>query len=136
VRERYSDMNRLKENLVMEVEGEHCPLLTQMEKVKISEEDADFEGLRQVVNPDYFRECHILCKRGHNSVTEGDVVQIKPLYHNPATDEYFDVENLALRYYSQVEGFHGTHSENALGRTLFGIFFWDVVFYDKIPYVF
>lgn len=28
------------------------------------------------------------------------------------------------------------HCENALGQTLFGLLFWDEIFFDKIPYVF
>jgi Fanconi-associated nuclease 1 len=58
------------------------------------------------------------------------------MYLNPHTNEYFDVENLALRYYCLHEKLNGMHCENALGKTFFGLLMWDVVFDDRIPYVF
>jgi hypothetical protein len=38
------------------------------------------------------------------------------MYFNPNENEYFDVENLALRYYSLHEGLNGMHCENSLGK--------------------
>lgn len=58
------------------------------------------------------------------------------MYFDPAKNEYFDVENLALRYYSTHEKLNGMHCENSLGKQFFGLMMWDVVFYDKVPYVF
>lgn len=57
------------------------------------------------------------------------------MYFNPYKNEYFDVENLALRYYSLHENLNGMHCENAFGKYLFGILFWDIVFESEIPYV-
>ena len=50
------------------------------------------------------------------------------MYFNPYKNEYFDVENLALRYYSLHENLNGMHCENAFGKYLFGLLFWDIVF--------
>jgi hypothetical protein len=61
---------------------------------------------------------------------------MRPIYHNQYKNEFYDVENLALRYYSLHQGLNGMHCENTLGLALFGILFWDEIFYDKIPYVF
>lgn len=61
---------------------------------------------------------------------------LRPMYIDPTTNETFDVENLALRYYSKHEGMHGMHCENSLGKTLFGLLMWDLVFDDTVPYVF
>eukprot|EP00343_Euplotes_focardii_P000757 CAMPEP_0205800506 /NCGR_PEP_ID=MMETSP0205-20121125/2169_1 /ASSEMBLY_ACC=CAM_ASM_000278 /TAXON_ID=36767 /ORGANISM="Euplotes focardii, Strain TN1" /LENGTH=98 /DNA_ID=CAMNT_0053063671 /DNA_START=41 /DNA_END=337 /DNA_ORIENTATION=+ len=57
-------------------------------------------------------------------------------YHNPVTKEVFSVEDLALHYYSTKKNYSGIHSENGLGTTLFGLFFWDIIFDDTIPGVF
>jgi hypothetical protein len=57
------------------------------------------------------------------------------MYLNQFKKEYFDVENLALRYYSLHENLNGMHCENAFGKALFGLLCWDVVFYSKVPYV-
>jgi hypothetical protein len=46
------------------------------------------------------------------------------------------VENLALKYYGQKEGWNGLHVENMLMKHFFGVLLWDEIFYDKIPYVF
>ena len=57
------------------------------------------------------------------------------MYLNPFKNEFFDVENLALRYYSLHENLNGTHSENSLGKTLFGLFFWDIIYKQDIAFV-
>ena len=57
------------------------------------------------------------------------------MYLNQFKKEYFDVENLALRYYSLHENLNGMHCENAFGKALFGLLCWDVVFYSKVPSV-
>ena len=59
----------------------------------------------------------------------------RPMYVNPYRNELFDVENLALRYYSLHEGLNGMHCENAFGKMLFGLLFWEVIFESKVPYV-
>jgi hypothetical protein len=46
------------------------------------------------------------------------------------------VENLALKYYGQREGWNGLHVENLLMKHFFGVLMWDEIFYDKVPYVF
>ena len=60
----------------------------------------------------------------------------KPMYLDPNTQEYFDVENLALRYYFNHETLNGMHCENSLGTTFFGLLMWPVIYDDTIPYVF
>lgn len=58
------------------------------------------------------------------------------MYVNPRTQDYFDVENLALRFYSTHQGLNGMHCENSLGKTLFGLLMWNIIFDDTVPYVF
>lgn len=58
------------------------------------------------------------------------------MYFDPNNNEYFDVENLALRYYSNHERLNGMHCENSLGKQFFGLLMWEVVFHEKVPYVF
>ena len=65
-----------------------------------------------------------------------DMDLMRPIYHNPYKNEFYDVENLALRFYSLHQGLNGMHCENTFGLCLFGILFWNEIFYDKIPYVF
>ena len=60
----------------------------------------------------------------------------KVMYYNPFTQEYFDVENLALRYYYLHEGLNGMHCENSFGSTVFGLLLWEVIFDSTVPYVF
>ena len=59
----------------------------------------------------------------------------RPMYVNKYKNELFDVENLALRYYSLHESMNGMHCENSLGKSLFGLLFWEVIFESKVPYV-
>lgn len=61
---------------------------------------------------------------------------LRPMYVNPENQEYFDVENLALRYYAKHENMNGMHCENSLGTTIFGLLMWNVIFDDTVPYVF
>ena len=75
----------------------------------------------------------------YNQIVSKENASAKParaMYVNPNTQEYFDVENLAMRYYSIHEGLNGMHCENSLGKTLFGLLMWDIIFDDTIPYVF
>ena len=58
------------------------------------------------------------------------------MYYNPFKQEYFDVENLALRYYYLHEGLSGMHCENSFGKTLFGLLMWEIIFDSTVPYVF
>jgi hypothetical protein len=62
-------------------------------------------------------------------------VAARAMYCNQFKNEYFDVENLALRYFALHLGLKGMHCENGFGKTLFGLFFWQIIFDDKIPYV-
>ena len=61
---------------------------------------------------------------------------IRPTYLNPYKNEFYDVENLALRYYALHEDLNGMHCENSLGIAFFGVLMWNEIFYDKVPYVF
>ena len=67
---------------------------------------------------------------------EGSSNKIRATYFNPYRQEYFDVENLALRYYSLHEGLCGMHCENSFGKTLFGLLCWELIFDSEVPYVF
>ena len=58
------------------------------------------------------------------------------MYYNQYTQEYFDVENLALRYYYLHEGLNGMHCENSFGSAVFGLLLWEVIFDSTVPYVF
>ena len=59
------------------------------------------------------------------------------MYFNPYKQEYFDVENLALRYYALHENLSGMHCENSFGKNIFGLLCWDdIIFADDIPYIF
>ena len=45
------------------------------------------------------------------------------------------VEEYAISYYNKLS-YSGIHGENVILPALYNIFFWDVFFYDKIPFVF
>ena len=60
----------------------------------------------------------------------------RAIYVNPWSNQIFDVENMALYYYFNTHSLTGIHSENGLGKTLFGVFMWDVIFDDQVTYVF
>ena len=73
-----------------------------------------------------FKKVYLSCIRAENPPpkliyeSEGNFVADKSIqsamYFNPNENEYFDVENLALRYYSLHEGLNGMHCENSLGK--------------------
>ena len=65
-----------------------------------------------------------------------EVDMMRPIYLNPFTNEMYDVENLALRFYSLHQGLNGMHCENSFGKSLFGLLFWKIIYFDQIPYVF
>jgi len=58
------------------------------------------------------------------------------MYVNQFKNEHFDVENLALRYYALHKNLNGMHCENAFGKTLNGLLFWDIIFESSVPFVF
>jgi hypothetical protein len=45
------------------------------------------------------------------------------------------VEEFAIDYYKKL-GYTGIHGENTILPALYNIFLWDIIFYDKVPYVF
>ena len=51
-------------------------------------------------------------------------------------DEVCSVEELVIQYYQNNGSWNGTHCEGGIYRTIFGIFMWDIIFDDTIPYVF
>lgn len=61
---------------------------------------------------------------------------MRAVYTDGGRSQFFNVENLALKYYGQHEGWNGLHVENQLMRLYFGVFFWDEIFYDRVPFVF
>lgn len=60
---------------------------------------------------------------------------MKAVYTDSSSGQFFNVENLALKYYGQ-QSWNGMHSENNLMKFLYGVCLWDEIYYDKIPYVF
>ena len=82
---------------------------------------------------------YLTCKRADNiTVVNGEERPdlSRPLYINQFRQEFFDVENLALRYYSLREGLNGMHCENTLGKYLLGVLMWPIIYHSKVPYVF
>lgn len=61
---------------------------------------------------------------------------MKAVYTDSKSNQFFNVENLALKYYGSKEGWNGLHVENNLMKFLYGILFWDEIYYSKVPYVF
>lgn len=57
-------------------------------------------------------------------------------YFSEIDDEEMTVENFALNYYAKEENLKGVHGENLIILSLYTIFLWDEIFYDKIPFVF
>ena len=87
-----------------------------------------------------FQERYLSCQKA--SLEETAAVQgkespnphAKLIYVNQYRDEYYDVENLALQFYSLHKNMNGMHCENAFGKTMFGLLFWETIFDDRIPY--
>lgn len=50
-------------------------------------------------------------------------------------NEVGTVEQYALNYYSN-QGYNGVHGENKILPCLYNLFFWEIIYYDKVPYVF
>ena len=42
--------------------------------------------------------------------------------------------NFALNFYRELENFSGVHGENMILPSLYNLFMWDIIYYDKIPY--
>jgi hypothetical protein len=61
---------------------------------------------------------------------------MKAVYTDSKSNQFFNVENLALKYYGTKENWNGLHVENNLMKFLYGVLFWDEIYYSKIPYVF
>ncbi|KAF9281902.1 hypothetical protein BGZ68_006327 [Mortierella alpina] len=57
------------------------------------------------------------------------VAQQRPLWRNIDGSDC-GVEELALSYYGTL-GYRGYHSENSILSTLFGLLFWDILFYPQ-----
>ncbi|CAO3572251.1 unnamed protein product [Mortierella alpina] len=57
------------------------------------------------------------------------VAQQRPLWRNIDGSDC-GVEELALSYYGTL-GYRGFHSENSILSTLFGLLFWDILFYPQ-----
>mgnify|MGYP006104579887 CR=1 FL=1 len=97
-------------------------------------------------NPDFFKKVYIRCATVTAQIQQALPIKAaqanpsstlhRPMFVNPSTQDYFDVENLALRFYSIHQGMNGMHCENALGKTLFGLLMWNIIFDDTVPYVF
>ncbi len=52
------------------------------------------------------------------------------------TNEYTSVEKCALGYYEVLRGYKGIHVENEAFPVIYNILFWDIIYYDKVKYVF
>jgi hypothetical protein len=69
-----------------------------------------FKILKEEADHDFFKEVYIKAKNatsydeqalvGSRETTLPPVDLTRPIYHNPYKNEYYDVENLALRFYS------------------------------------
>jgi Fanconi-associated nuclease 1 len=60
---------------------------------------------------------------------------MKAVYTDGNSGQFFNVENLALKYYGN-QGWNGLHVENNLMKFLYGVLFWDEIYYPKVAYVF
>ncbi|CAI2371364.1 unnamed protein product [Moneuplotes crassus] len=80
----------------------------------------------------YFKERYLKCPRatGNNGENLGTI------YLNHTNGKIYRVEDLALYYYCNKEGYYGIHSENGFGITLFGLFMWEQIFDNTVPGVF
>lgn len=61
---------------------------------------------------------------------------MKSVYLDKKSNQFFNVENLALHYYGEKQRWNGAHVENSLMKYMYGIMMWDEIFNDNIPYVF
>lgn len=61
---------------------------------------------------------------------------MKSVYLDTKSNQFFNVENLALKYYGNQEKWNGLHVENALVKLLYGVMMWDEIYYDNILHVF
>lgn len=62
------------------------------------------------------------------------VTGLKSKFYNHAGD-VCTVEELALEHYKLNGNWNGSHSENGIWCTLFGLLMWDIIFHD-VPNVF
>ena len=86
----------------------------------------------QKYDKNYFKERHIRCPR----IKTANYENMGATYCNNKTGQIYGVEELALTYYNQKEGYFGIHSENGFGITLFGLLMWNQIFDNTIPGVF
>ncbi len=61
---------------------------------------------------------------------------MRSVYLDTKSNQFFNVENLALKYYGNHEKWNGLHVENTLVKHLYGIMMWDEIYYDKVSHVF
>jgi hypothetical protein len=61
---------------------------------------------------------------------------MRSVYLDTKANQFFNVENLALKYYGNVEKWNGLHVENALVKHLYGVIMWDEIYYDGVKHVF
>eukprot|EP00347_Sterkiella_histriomuscorum_P003951 403362310 len=87
-------------------------------------------SVEQKIDKRYFKEVILNAKRNF----QGD--HMKSVYLDKKSNQFFNVENLALHYYGQKLRWNGAHVENALMKYMYGIMMWDEIFNDNIPYVF
>jgi hypothetical protein len=52
------------------------------------------------------------------------------------TKDYSSVEKSALAFYQLKRNFDGVHAENQALPALYNALFWDIIYYDKVKYVF
>jgi len=78
----------------------------------------------------YYKELFLRAQRAYAGQ------HMKAIYQDNSQSQFFNVENLALKYYGQREGWNGLHVENTLMKHYFGIIFWEEIFDDSIPFVF
>ena len=78
-----------------------------------------------------FQTKELKCKR----VFSGK--QLRSMYEDTTDNsQYFNVENRAVKYYHEEEGWDCMHAGNSLFKHLFGLLFWNEIYDSKIDYVF
>lgn len=89
-----------------------------------------FRERQYQVDSAFYHELTINAKRAYTGE------HMRAVYTDNGRGQFFNVENLALKYYGQAEGWNGLHVENNLMRYYLGILLWDEIFFDRVPHVF
>jgi hypothetical protein len=61
---------------------------------------------------------------------------MRSVYLDTKSNQFFNVENLALKDYGNHEKWNGLHVENILVKHLYGIMMWDEIYFPHVKHVF